>query len=285
MLHALLLTVLLAASDDVVVLGPLEKIATGFQFTEGPLWTAETGLIFSDIPADTIFRADQSVFRKPSGNSNGLAADREGRLIACEHGNRRVSRTEKDGVIITLADRYLGRRLNSPNDLAIRSDGRIFFTDPPYGVKPDDRELPFCGVYSIAPDGTLTLLSVYFRSPNGLAFSPDEKTLYIGDSADDFIEAFDVSEEGRLGNARFFAHVPTPDGMKVDSRGRLWVTAKDGVRVYNPDGSPAATVAVPEQPSNCAFGDTGGETLYITARTSVYKALCAGSDETKGEKP
>lgn len=284
MFHAFLLAAVLAASGDSIVSGSVDKIATGFQFTEGPLWTATSGLIFSDIPADTIYRADNSVFRKPSGHSNGLASDGEGRLIVCEHGNRRVSRTEKDGNVVTLADRYLGRRLNSPNDLVIRSDGRIFFTDPPYGVKPEERELPFCGVYSIAPDGTLALLSVYFRSPNGLAFSPDEKTLYIGDSEDDFIEAFDVLEDGRLGNARFFANVPTPDGMKTDGRGRLWVTAKDGVRVYNPDGSQAGTVALPEQPSNCAFGGPGGGTLYITACTSVYKVLCAGEDQQKGEK-
>lgn len=275
MFCVLLLTSLVVPSGEPVVTGPVEEIATGFQFTEGPLWTTELGLVFSDIPADTIFRGDKSVFRRPSGNSNGLTADREGRLIACEHGNRRVSRTEKDGTVATLADRYLGRRLNSPNDVVVRSDGRIFFTDPPYGVKPEERELPFCGVYTIAPDGVLTLLSVYFRSPNGLAFSPDEKTLYIGDSADDFIEAFDVSEDGRLGNARFFAKAPTPDGMKVDARGRVWVTAQDGVRVYAPNGQLAATVAIPEQPANCTFGDSGGNALYVTARTSVYKVACA----------
>ncbi|MCX5759517.1 MAG: SMP-30/gluconolactonase/LRE family protein, partial [Candidatus Hydrogenedentes bacterium] len=275
MLCLLLLSGFLAAPDAPVVTSPVEMVAAGFQFTEGPLWTRDTGLVFSDIPADTIYRADKSVFRKPSGNSNGLTCDREGRLIVCEHGNRRVSRTEKDGTVTTLADRYLGRRLNSPNDVVARSDGRIFFTDPPYGVKSEERELPFCGVYVIASDGTVTLLSVYFRSPNGLAFSPDEKTLYIGDSAEDFIEAFDVAEDGSLGNARLFAKAPTPDGMKIDSRGQLWVAAKDGVRVFSPEGRLIATVAVPEQPANCAFGDPDRQTLYVTARNGVYKVRCA----------
>lgn len=284
MCYVLFLSGLLAAPVDTVVTGPIEVVATGFQFTEGPVWVADAGLLFSDIPADVIYRADKSVYRAPSGNSNGLACDREGRLIACEHGNRRVSRTEKDGRVTTLADRYLGRRLNSPNDAVVRSDGSIFFTDPPYGVKPDERELPFAGVYMIAPDGALRLLSVYFRSPNGLAFSLDEKKLYVGDSEDNFIEVFDVAEDGALTNACLFAKASVPDGMRMDPYGRLWVAAEDGLHVFRGDGSLSAIVPVPEPPSNCAFGDNDRRTLYITARKGLYKARCAMPDTGAGTK-
>lgn len=275
MLYVLLIGSVLAVPDAPVVVGDAGLVATGFQFTEGPLWTSGYGLLFSDIPGDAIYRADKTAFRQPAGQPNGLAVDREGRLIVCEHGNRRISRTDKEGVVTPLAERYLGRRLNSPNDVIVRSDGRIFFTDPPYGVKPDERELPFCGVYTIAPDGTLALISVYFRSPNGLVLSPDEKTLYVGDSEEGFIEAFDVAEDGTLGNARLFGKAPTPDGMKADTQGRIWVAAKDGVHVFRSDGQPVATVAIPEPASNCAFGDADGQTLYVTARASVYKVRCA----------
>lgn len=262
-----------AATD--LVAGSVETVAQGFQFTEGPLWLPGTGLIFSDIPADSIFKADKTVFRKPSGKSNGLTLDREGRLTACEHGNRRVTRTEKDGTITVLADQYLGRKLNSPNDVVVRSDGMIFFSDPPYGLEGRQLELPFAGVYCIAPDGKLTLLSVYFKYPNGLAFSPDEKTLYVSDSGGSLIEAFDVEKDGTLTNARTFATKVGPDGMKVDEQGRLWTSAKDGIRVYQPGGELLDTIRFPEQPSNCAFGDDDGKTLYVTARHGVYKIRCA----------
>ncbi len=271
-----ILSVVLCGAGASLVMGPVETVATGFAFSEGPVWLPGTGLVFSDIPTDTIFKADKSVFRKPSGKSNGLAVDREGRLIACEHLNRRVTRTEKDGAITVLADRYLGQRLNSPNDVAVRSDGTIFFSDPPYGLEGRPAELPFNGVYCIKPGGELRLLSVYFRSPNGMAFSPDEKTLYIGDSVDMFVEAFDVGEDGRLSNARLFCKdLDTPDGMKVDREGRLWVAAKDGMRVYLPNGTLVECIAFPEQPANCAFGDDDAKTLYVTARAGLYKVRCA----------
>ena len=280
---AILLCVLVAGAGESLVAGPIERVLTDLQFSEGPVWLPGEGLIFSDIPADTIYRADKSVFRTPSGKSNGLALDGEGRLIACEHGNRRVSRTEKGGRITVLADQYLGRKLNSPNDVVVRSDGTIFFTDPPYGLEKREAELPFSGVYGIAPDGKLTLLSVYFKHPNGVALSPDEKTLYVADSGASFIEAFDAAPDGSLENARLFAKDVDPDGLKMDERGNLWVAAADGIRVYRSDGALVETVKFPEQPANCAFGGDDGKTLYVTARHGLYKIRCAVKGARQGK--
>ena len=259
----------LAAEADLTQ-GPVETVAEGFEFTEGPVWMPGEGWIFSDIPADTIYRADKSVFRSPSGKSNGLAIDNEGRLIACEHWNRRVTRTEKDGSITVLADNYLGRKFNSPNDLTIRSDGMIFFTDPPYGLEERAAELEFSGVYAIMPEGKVRLLSVYFKRPNGLALSPNEKTLYVGDSGAHFIQAFDVAQDGTLTHSRLFCRA-APDGMKVDEAGRLWTTNGQGVSVFTPDGEPVGTIRFPQPPANCAFGEEDRKTLFVTARTGVYK--------------
>ena len=270
---ACLICAIAAAGDGALEVGPVETVAEGFKFTEGPVWLPGEGLIFSDIPADTIYRADKTVFRKPSGKSNGLAVDFEGRLIACEHWNRRVTRTEKDGSITVLADQFLGRKFNSPNDLVVRSDGTVFFTDPPYGLEKREAELPFNGVYAVSPAGNVKLLSVYFKRPNGIALSPDEKTLYVADTEQRLVQAFDLAEDGTLSNSRLLCEVPGPDGMKVDERGRLWVTA-DGVRVYEPDGKHAGTIEFPLRPANCAFGDEDGMTLYVTARTGVYKVRC-----------
>ncbi len=179
---------------------PVEKLAGHFKFTEGPVWVAAKGeLLFSDIPANRIVRFKDGkleTFRTPSDNANGLTLDKQGRLIACEHGARRVTRTEADGAITVLAERYEGKRLNSPNDVVVKSDGFIYFTDPPYGVKADDREMDFQGVYRIAPDGkAVTLLARDFVKPNGLAFTPDEKVLYINDTERGHIRAFDVAAD------------------------------------------------------------------------------------------
>jgi len=275
-----LLVCAVVGADAGLAAGPVETVAEGFKFTEGPVWLPGEGLVFSDIPADTIWRADKTVFRQPSGKSNGLAVDGEGRLIACEHWNRRVTRTEKDGAITVLADQYLGRRLNSPNDLVVRSDGTVFFTDPPYGLEKREAELPFNGVYAVAPDGAVKLLSVYFKRPNGIALSPDEKTLYVADTELRLVQAFHVGEDGTLSNSRLFCKVPGPDGMKVDEQGNLWVTA-DGVWVFRQDGEHLATIEIPQRPANCAFGDDDGMTLYVTARTGVYKVPC----RVKGFEP
>ncbi len=259
---------------------PVEKLAGDFKFTEGPVWVAaKSELLFSDIPANRIvrFKAGKcEIFRTLSNNSNGLTFDKQGRLIACEHGSRRVTRTETDGTITVLAERYEGKRLNSPNDVVVKSDGSIYFTDPPYGVKRDVRELDFQGVYRISPDGkTLTLLVKDFVKPNGLAFAPDEKILYINDTERDHIRAFDVAADGTLVNGRIFAQTPHADGMKVDTKGNVYCTSKTGVMVFDRTGKHLGTFAPPEQPANCAFGDADWKTLYMTCRTGLYRVRLA----------
>lgn len=261
----------------------IERLVAGFRFTEGPVWFAEEKcLLFSDIPADKILKLSSegqvTTFRHPSGNSNGLTRDKEGRLIACEHGNRRVTRTEKDGSIIVLADKFQGRKLNSPNDVIVKSDGSIYFTDPPYGIKPDQEEQPIRGVYRLSPDGKeITVVIADFDRPNGLAFSPDEKKLYIDDSSKRrHIRVFDVGDDGSLSNGRIFhdmnvAEPGSPDGMKVDMSGHIYCTGAGGVWVFDDKGNHLGTVVTPEKPANCAWGDDDWKSLYITACTSIYK--------------
>jgi gluconolactonase len=257
---------------------PWEVVAEGLGFTEGPLWHPDGYLLFSDIPNSRIHRwrnGSLDVYREPSGNSNGLTFDLAMQLIACEHGNRRVSRG-RGGAAEALATHFEGKRLNSPNDVIVRSDGRIFFTDPPYGITEDQRELPYNGVFSISPGGELSLLITDFDRPNGLAFSPDERTLYIADTARDHVRAFDVAPDGTLSNGRIFAEVREhgrPDGMKVDRTGRLFVCAKT-VQVFAADGRPLGVIDCPQLPANCAWGEDGS-TLYITARTAVYRTAIA----------
>jgi sugar lactone lactonase YvrE len=261
----------------------VEKVAGGFQFTEGPVWVTDGYLLFSDIPADTIYEwrpgsASAEVFRRPSGHSNGLTLDRQGRLLACEH-DRRVSRTNVDGSVVALAERYQGRRLNSPNDIVSKSDGSIYFTDPPYGLprQEEGKELDFNGVYRLSPDGVLTLLDDSFERPNGLAFSPDERVLYVDDSNKGHIRAFDVQADGTLANGRVFAELVNPgaegvpDGMKVDVRGNVFCTGAGGIWVLDPAGERLGVIEVPEVPANLAWGDTDLKTLYITARTGLYR--------------
>ena len=254
------------------VAGPVTVVTEGYLFTEGPVWLPDEGrLLFSDIPANKIFDGDGEVFRDPSGNSNGLVLDNEGRLIACEHGNRRVSRTEPDGSITVLAEAYEGKRLNSPNDAVVRSDGAIFFTDPPYGVREEDRELDFSGVFVILPDGELVLLADDFDRPNGIALSRDEQTLYVADTRGSHIRAFDLAEDGTVSNPRLFTELPSPDGMDVDAAGRIWCTSSAGIQVNDPDGTTLFVLEVPIHPANCAFGGEDGKTLFITARTKVFQ--------------
>ncbi len=270
----------------------VEKVSDGYKFTEGPVWSMSGTLLFSDIPADRIYelKPKKSVYREPSGKSNGLTLDLQGRLIACEHGNRRVSRTEKNGSITVIAAGYRGKKLNSPNDVVVKSDGAIYFTDPTYGIGPDQMELGFQGVYRVKPGGSPELLVKDFVQPNGLCFSPDEKLLYIADSSDlRHIRVFDVDKDGKLKNGRVFAKIdqagPGPDGLKVDKRGRLYAAGPGGVWVFDPSGRHAATIAVPEIPANLAWGDADGKTLYITARTSVYKVrLPIGGDLPGGKR-
>ncbi len=260
----------------------LEKIAGGFGFTEGPVWHRDGYLLFSDCHVNGIMKWEPStdkisVYREVPGFSNGLTFDKLGRLIAVEYGMHRITRQEKDGRIVPLVSEYEGKRLNSTNDLVVKSDGSVYFTDPPYGVKPEDRELDFCAVYMLSPHGKLTLLTREMTAPNGLAFSPDEKILYVADSSNKSdIQAFDVKPDGTLTNMRLFAKLRAkargvPDGLKVDTEGNVWSTGPGGVWVFDKTGKHLGTILTPEVSANCAWGDADGKTLYITATTSVYR--------------
>jgi gluconolactonase len=276
----------------------IEKLGDGFQFTEGPVWFKEGYLLFSDVVGNVIrkWTPDGKVveFRRPSGydgtdapagafiGSNGLTIDKEGRLLICEHGNRRISRLEKDGKLTVVVDKYNGRRLNSPNDQAFKSDGALYFTDPPYGLTGQDKdakkELSFNGVFRLK-DGKLTLLHKELTRPNGLAFSPDEKVLYVANSDPDrkIWMRFDVKPDGTVGAGKVFYDVSTqkedglPDGMKIDTKGYLYCTGPGGIWVFSPEGKHLGSIQPPETPANCAFGDDDGRTLYITARTGLYR--------------
>jgi sugar lactone lactonase YvrE len=253
-----------------------DKLAGGFQFLEGPVWVpARNELRFSDIPASKIYRYKNGefvLFRHPSGQANGNTLDPQGRLVTCEHENRRVSCTENDGTIVPLATHYEGKRLNSPNDVVCRSDGSVYFSDPPYGVKMEERELDFQGVFRVSPDGkSITLLTRNFEKPNGLAFSPDEKLLYIADTELGHIRAFDVNPDGTIANSRVFCKVERPDGFRVDIEGSLYISAMKSVEIFDRTGKQIGEITLAERPANLAFGDTDRRTLYICARTGLYR--------------
>lgn len=257
----------------------VELVADGFEFTEGPVWH-DGALLFSDIPANTVYRwtpdDGTEVFMEPSGHANGLAVDSSGGVLLAQHDGA-VAHRGADGATTMLAEAYGGRRLNSPNDLTVADDGTVYFTDPPYGVDEENRELSFSGVYRLSPDGTLTLLTKEFSRPNGICLSPDESTLYINDSEQTVIRAYDVTEGGGIANGRQFAAPTdadaegTTDGMKVDRNGNLYTTGPGGIWVYAPDGTQLARIAVPKAPTNVAFGGPDRSILYITARPHVYR--------------
>lgn len=274
----------------------IEKLSDGFAFTEGPVWLSDGGyLLFSDLRSNAIHKWHPedglSTFMQPvfdgqsdttSVGSNGLNIDSQGRLILCEHGNRRLSRIEADGSQTVLADSYESKRLNSPNDSAFKSDGWLYFTDPSYGLAllEDDpaRELDYNGIYRLSPDGEIELLINTQTRPNGIAFSPDESTLYVAnsDANNKVWMAYDVQADGRLANGRVFhdANASTEDGaadgLKVDESGNLFATGPGGVWVINPEGKHLGTIKVDEVPANVAWGDDGS-TLYMTARTGLYR--------------
>lgn len=268
-----------AAPATAVFAGEPERVATGFQFTEGPVWHPGGFLLFSDIPANRIHRLESdgstTVWRADSGSSNGLILDREGHLLACEHGNRRVSVTRDNGAVEALAERWEGARFNSPNDAALHANGSIYFSDPPYGLGDRPREIAFQGVFRIAVGGRVDCLVRDFQMPNGLAFAPEQEVLYVADTAANHVRAFKVAADGTLTDGRVLAAVSTPDGMKVDRGGRLFVTSSDGVVVLAADGARLAVLGLPEVPANCAFGDADGRTLYVTARSSLYRVRVA----------
>jgi gluconolactonase len=273
---------------------PLKKLATGFDWVEGPVWFGDHDcLLFSDIPNNRILRwspvSGITTFREPSNFSNGHTRDRQGRLVSCEHGTRRVTRTEHDGTITVIADRYEGKRLNSPNDVIVASDDAIWFSDPHYGISTDyegtksEQELP-CNVYRVdGQSGEIRAVLTDFNGPNGLAFSPDEKRLYVADTGRMFssdpqhIRAFDVGESWTLkGGDVFHAIAPgVADGMRVDAAGNLWSSAGDGVHCIAPDGHRLGKILVPELVSNLCFGGRHGHRLFITATTSIYSVSLA----------
>jgi gluconolactonase len=261
----------------------IEKLAGGFQFTEGPVWVpSDDGgfFVFSDIPGDELKRwlARQraiETFRKPSHQTNGNTLDREGRLVSCEHQSRRVTRTERDGLVTVLVDSFHGKRFNSPNDIVVKSDGSIWFTDPPYGLPRDaKRELEKNYVFRFDPKTQeVSVVADDFDMPNGLCFSPDERKLYIADSGKPHhVRVFDVGDDGKLTGSRVFCVIEpgVPDGMRCDERGNLWSTAGEGIHIFSSDGTLIGKIAVPETPANLCFGGEDGKTLFITARTSLY---------------
>jgi len=268
-----------------------ERLATGCIFTEGPLWhRREKYLLFSDMPGDHLRRWSEkdgvTTFRKPCNKSNGLAWDLQGQLLACEHASSHLTRTEPDGRITVLASHHEGKELNSPNDLAVKSDGAIYFSDPSYGRmehfgRPREPQLAFRGVYRLSPDGkTLALLASDFGQPNGVCFSRDERTLFVNDTEKQHIRAFDVQADGSVANSRVWAKTVgegagAPDGMKIDSAGNLYSCGPGGIHVFAPDATCLGVIQVPEYTSNFCWGDDDLKSLFITASTSVYRIRIA----------
>jgi gluconolactonase len=254
----------------------IEKVDAGFRFTEGPVWSREGFLLFSDVPNNHIRKLvpgeRSTVFREDSHGANGNTYDAQGRLYSCESRTRRVVRMDKKGKIEVLAEKWEGKRLNAPNDIVVRKDGQIYFTDPAFGDQADARELSYYGVYHITPKGVMSLIAKPAGRPNGIAFSPNGRILYVDNSDDRNVRAYDVDHNGEASNERILiSNIDgPPDGMKVDVRGNLYITAK-GVAVYSPEGKLIQTIEMSETPANCAFGDPDFETLYITARTALYR--------------
>jgi gluconolactonase len=277
----------------------IEAVANEIIWAEGPVWDKQGGfLLFSDAPRNSAFKwsakEGKTLFLKPSGytgsapftgkepGSNGLTFDSQHRLTLCQHGDRRISRLEKGGKFTTLVDRYEGKRLNSPNDLVFKSNGDLYFTDPPYGLPKtfDDpgRELPYAGVFRVSKDGKVTLLTSENKAPNGIAFSPDEKTLYVDDSVRKVWMAYPVKADGTLGTGRIFydasewakTHEGSPDGMKVDVRGNVWSAAPGGLFVIAPDGTLLGRFDLGSPTGNCAWGEDG-KTLFIASNHNLYR--------------
>ncbi|MFN0106279.1 MAG: SMP-30/gluconolactonase/LRE family protein [Bryobacteraceae bacterium] len=256
----------------------VERLATGLQFVEGPVWMPTGFLVFSDIPADELKRWDAAggvqTFRKPSNNANGNTLDKSGRLVTAEHGAHRISRTTTDGAVETLIEKFEGKNLNSPNDVVIKSDGSIWFTDPDYGLSGRTKEQAGNYVYRLDPSAkTLVPVVKDFDKPNGLCFSPDESKLYIADSGQPkHIRSFDVSKDGAVSGGAVFAKIDKggPDGIRCDAGGRVWSSSGDGAQIFAADGRLIARILLPEAAANLTFGGRDGKTLFLTARKSLY---------------
>jgi gluconolactonase len=257
------------------------KLVGDMKFTEGPVWLAKDGgvLVFSDIPANELkqwtSKGGLTTFRQPSRNANGNTLDRTGRLVTCEHSGRQVSVQDKDGAVRTLVDRFDGRKFNSPNDAVVKSDGTVWFTDPPYGLpRGETKEQDGNYVFRFDPTTKTTLpVAKDFAMPNGLCFSPDEKKLYVADSGKPrHIRGFDVQPDGTLTGGAAFCQIDKggPDGIRCDASGRIFSSAGDGIHIFRPDGKLIGKILVPETPANLCFGGPDGQTLFITAQTSLY---------------
>ena len=275
----LLLTIVLlarcaAAQDFGEIL--VEKVGTGFTFTEGPAWSPAGFLIFSDIPENKLLQfapgERAKMFRENSNGANGNRFDAQGRLYTCESHSRRVTRTDKKGKLEVVAERWQGKRLNAPNDLAIRKEGDVYFTDPAFGNQQDARELDFFGVFHISRKGELEVIAKPKGRPNGVALAPDGRRLYVSNSDERNVRVYDLDKNGSASNERVLISgiEGVPDGMCVDEKGDLYVAA-NRVEVFTAEGKPLGFIALEETPSNCAFGDPDLGSLYITARTSLYR--------------
>jgi gluconolactonase len=260
-----------------------KRLATGFQFTEGPLWHQDGYLLFVDIRTSRIFRlepgGEPELFREDSGESNGMTFDAQGRLVVCEMINQRVTRREDDGSYTVLADSWNGQRLNRPNDVVGRSDGSLYFTNPGRErLDPSQVDMQFNSVHRIRPDGTVNMVVPGIEYPNGIAFSPDETVLYVANTRPgQYILAFDIDDSGDVCGTRHFADMPSetatngvPDGMKVDVEGRVYCTGPDGCWVFDPSGELMGIIRLPEYPANCGWGGPDNRTMFFTANTSVY---------------
>ena len=255
----------------------IERVATGFRFTEGPVWSREGFLLFTDIPNNQIMKyapgEKPTVFREDSNGAQGNAFDAQGRLYTCESHTRRVVRTDKKGAIEVLAEKWEGKRLNAPNDIAVRRDGHAYFTDPAFGAQADTRELDFYGVFHLPPKGELRVIAKPQGRPNGIVLSPNGHLLYVANSDEHNVRAYDVDHNGDTSNERVVISGVdgVPDGMRADEQGNLYVAA-NRVWIYDAQGKLIGNLNIPEKPSNCAFGDSDLRTLYITARSSLYRA-------------
>ena len=283
--------------DQILESSNPEQLGTDFAFTEGPVWHPEGFWLFVDLRRDPpiIHRlrpgGQVETVREPSGGTNGMTLDLQGRLVMCEGDNRQITRMESDGSITVLADRWEGKRLHRPNDIVGHSNGSLYFTNPSGRIDPADREIDFSGVHRIAPDGTVSAVVTDTMYPNGLAFSPDERILYVANTRKDndclqekergevcthqFIRAYDVAADGTTSNGRLFANMHSaedgvPDGMKVDVEGRVYCTGSEGVWVFEPQGNHMGIIRFPEIPANCAWGGSDRRTMFFTARHSIF---------------
>lgn len=273
---ALLLLLGLAAAAQDFSEVKVERVATGYRFTEGPVWSREGFLLFSDVPNNRIVKltppAATSTYRDDSGAANGNTFDSKGNLYTCEGANHRITRTDPKGKVETVASQFEGKPFTAPNDIVVSKDGHIYFTDPAFGNQADSKQIPFFGVYHVTPKGEVSVVSRLQTRPNGIALSHNGRVLYVANSDERNIRAYDVDRSGTPSNERVVITgiEGVPDGIKVDEKGNIYVTCR-GVAIYSSAGKLIRMIEMPETPTNCAFGDADLQSLYVTARTSLYR--------------